>query len=49
MAGRELIEQQLTHSIIGAFLDAYNALGFGFLETVYIMALERELIRRGHQ
>src|SRR5688500_12137785 len=49
MAARELIEQQLTHSIIGAFFDAYNALGFGFLESVYIMALERELIRRGHQ
>ena len=49
MAPRELIEQQLTHSIIGAFFDAYNALGFGFLETVYVLALERELVRRGHQ
>jgi GxxExxY protein len=49
MAPRELLEQQLTHSIIGAFFDAYNALGFGFLESVYIMALERELTGRGHQ
>ena len=48
MAPHELIEQQLTHSIIGAFFDAYNALGFGFFESVYIMALERKLSRRGH-
>ena len=26
----------------------YNALGYGFLEHLYIMALERELLARGH-
>jgi len=27
----------------------YNTLGFGFLEHIYILALERELRSRGHQ
>jgi GxxExxY protein len=49
MSRRELIEERLTHSAIGAFFDVYNTLGFGFLEQVYIMALERELLARGHQ
>src|SRR5688572_25789440 len=49
MALHELIEERLTHSAIGAFFDVYNTLGFGFLETVYAMALERELIGRGHR
>ena len=49
MPRRELIEERLTHSAIGAFFDVYNKLGFGFLETVYTMALERELLKRGHQ
>ena len=45
----ELIEERLTHSAIGAFFDVYNTLGFGFLELVYVIALERELTRRGHR
>jgi GxxExxY protein len=49
MARRELIEERLTHSVIGAFFEVYNTLGFGFLEMVYVMALERELIGRGHE
>src|SRR5215213_7280748 len=48
MPNRQLIEEALTHSVIGAFYDVYNTLGFGFLEQVYMMALERELIVRGH-
>jgi GxxExxY protein len=43
-----LIEEQLTGSIIGAFFEVYNTLGFGFLEHIYTMALERELTARGH-
>ena len=35
--------------MIGAFFDVYNTLGFGFLEHVYGMALERELIAREHR
>ena len=30
-----LIEEELTRSVIGAFLDVYNTLGYGFLEHVY--------------
>ena len=48
MARGELIHEELTHSVIGAFFHVYNALGFGFLETVYTAALERELRDRGH-
>lgn len=52
MPGKRLIalaEGPLTRAIIGAFFDVYNALGFGFLESVYAAALERELIWRGHR
>ncbi len=44
----KLIEERLTQSIIGAFYSVYRTLGFGFLEHVYVMALERELRERGH-
>ena len=43
-----LIEKELTESIIGAFYEVYNTLGFGFLEHIYVMALERELLSGGH-
>jgi GxxExxY protein len=49
MARRELIEEALTRSVIGAFFAVYNTLGYGFLEHVYVMALERELRARGHR
>jgi GxxExxY protein len=45
----KLIDEELTHCIIGAFFDVYNTLGFGFIEKIYVMALERELRARGHQ
>ena len=48
MSDTQLVEEQLTHSVIGAFYDVYNALGYGFLEQVYTSALERELLARGH-
>ncbi len=48
MNREELIEERLTWSIIGAFYRVYRTLGFGFLEHVYILALERELRARGH-
>lgn len=44
-----LIEEELTRSVIGAFYEVYNALGFGFLEHLYGAALERELRARGHR
>jgi GxxExxY protein len=49
MARVELIEETLTRSVIGAFFEVYNTLGFGFLEHLYVMALERELLARRHQ
>lgn len=41
-----LLHEALTRSIIGAFYEVYNQLGYGFLEQVYANALERELIAR---
>jgi GxxExxY protein len=49
MPRTNLTEQRLTRSIIGAFYEVYKQLGFGFLEHVYILALERELLARGHR
>ena len=48
MAIEKLIDAELTHSVIGAFYEVYNTLGFGFLEHVYVRALEREITSRGH-
>jgi GxxExxY protein len=49
MSSHELLEEELTYSVIGAFFEVYNNLGFGYLEHVYVMALERELRARGHR
>ena len=49
MARGELIQERLTYSVVGAFFEVYNALGFGFLEHLYVTALERELLARGHR
>jgi GxxExxY protein len=43
-----LLEETLTRSIIGAFYEVYNTLGYGFLEHLYVLAMEQELIARGH-
>jgi GxxExxY protein len=48
MSNHELLEERLTESVIGAFYEVYNALGFGFLEHVYMEALGRELRAREH-
>jgi GxxExxY protein len=37
----------LTEKILGAFFAIYSALGYGFLEKVYIKALMIELKKRG--
>lgn len=49
VARGELFEERLTHSVIGAFYEVYNHLGFGFLEHLYVIALERELLEREHR
>lgn len=49
MARKDLFEERLTYSVIGAFYEVYNTLGYGFREHLYMMALERELRARGHR
>ena len=44
-----LVLEELIYSIIGAFFEVYNTLGYGFLEHLYLKALERELLARGHK
>ena len=44
---RILPHADLTHAIIGAFYDVYNALGSGFREVVYQRALALALEDRG--
>jgi len=44
-----LVAEELTRSVIGAFYEVYNELGYGFLEKVYAKALEYELPARGHR
>ena len=48
MRVQRLIQKRLTRSVIGAFYDVYNAMGYGFLEGTYLNALEAELTARGH-
>jgi GxxExxY protein len=42
-----LIDEPLTRIVIAAFFAVYNKLGFGFLENVYVGALEHECRKRG--
>ena len=44
-----LVHEELTATIIGAFYDVYNTLGYGFLEGVYENALMIELEKIGLQ
>jgi GxxExxY protein len=48
MPDPELIERRTTEAIIASFYEVYNRLGYGFLEHVYSLALEQELVERGH-
>jgi GxxExxY protein len=44
-----MLEQALTHSVIGSFYEVHTRLGFGFREYLYALALERDLIAKGHK
>ena len=44
-----LVEEALTRSVIGSFYDVYNELGFGYRELIYGLAMERDLIAKGHR
>ena len=49
MTNTQLIEEALTKSVIGAFFEVYNTLGYGYYEHFYIKALQIELELRGHR
>lgn len=42
-----MLYADLTEHVIGGFYDVYNALGYGFLESVYRRAMQVALMRRG--
>src|SRR6266513_1935985 len=43
---RKLLHEETTSKIIGAAFEVHDQLGYGFLERVYLHALQVELIRR---
>ena len=44
-----LLEETLTQAVIGAFYEVDRELGFGFREYIYALALERDLVAKGHR
>jgi len=46
---KHLLEEATSGAVIGAFLNVHAALGFGYRELIYNLALERELRAMGHQ
>ena len=42
-----IVEKELSYVIVGAFFEVYNALGYGFLESIYTKALVVALRERG--
>lgn len=42
-----IIEKDLSHVILGCFLDVYNELGYGFVELLYSRALEITMQQKG--
>ena len=49
MRRKDLLEEALTRSVIGAFFEVYNTLQFGLFEDLYAKALAWELVSRGHR
>ena len=46
---RPLLEAATTGAIIDSFRDVHRAFGFGYREYIYSLALERDLIAKGHR
>ena len=49
MTFNPLLERAVSKDIIECFFEVYNTLGFGFLENIYSLAMERELLARGRR
>jgi len=49
MTKTQLMEEALSKSVIAAFYEVYNTLGYGYYEHFYMQALEIELKLRGHR
>jgi GxxExxY protein len=43
-----LLCERTTHAIIGSFHAVRHELGFGYRELIYALAMERDLIAKGH-
>jgi GxxExxY protein len=46
---KPLLHADITSSIIDSFFEVHHELGFGFREYLYMRALERLLIAKGHK
>ena len=44
-----MLEEALTRSVIGVFHNVHQTLGFGFREHIYALALQRDLVGKGHR
>jgi GxxExxY protein len=49
MTKKPVLHETLTGSIIGAYYEVYNKLGYGYLEFLHLAAMEIELRDRGHR
>jgi GxxExxY protein len=47
VSGAVIIEKELSHDIVGCFYAVHRELGYGFVEPIYVRALEIELRERG--
>jgi GxxExxY protein len=46
---KPIFSETLTRSVIATFYDVHRALGLGFREYIYALALERDLVAKGHR
>src|SRR6476620_9778759 len=44
-----LLYETITRAIIDTFRDVHRELGFGYREYIYSLAMERDLVAKGHQ
>jgi GxxExxY protein len=44
-----LLEEALSRSIIRTLFDVHKELGFGFREYIYALAMQKDLVAKGHK